>query len=58
MFDYNNQSIKLSPYNAPIRLHDKNTNYTKSPEVDRAWSSMARQRIAARDIFGSPGNFK
>jgi len=32
--------------------------YTKPPEVDRAWPSMARLRTAARAIFGSPGIFK
>ena len=35
MIGYNNQGIKLLPYNAPIPLY-KNKHYTK-PEVDRAW---------------------
>jgi len=32
--------------------------YTKPPESDRAWPSVARLRIEAWDIFGPPGIFK
>ena len=51
MIGYNNQGITLLPYNAPILLYDKNMHYTKPPEVDRAWSSMAQLQIEARDIL-------
>jgi len=39
-------------------LYDKIKHYTKPPEIDRVWSSMARLRIAERAIFGPPGIFK
>jgi len=58
---YNNQSIKLSSYNAPIPLGpiwQKTMHYTKPPAVNRVWPSMARLRIAARAIFGPPDIFK
>ena len=60
MIGYNNQGIKLLPYmyNAPIPLNEKNMHYTKPLEVDRALPFMARQRIAARAIFGPNGIFK
>jgi len=32
--------------------------YTKPHEVDRTLPSVARLRIAARAIFGPPGNLK
>jgi len=37
MISYNNQVIKLLPYNAPVKLYDKNMQYIKPHEVDRAW---------------------
>jgi len=39
-------------------LYGKNMHYSKPPEVDRAWPSMARLRIAVRAIFGPPSIFK
>jgi len=32
--------------------------YTKPPEIDRSWPSMARLRIAKRFSFGPPAIFK
>ena len=36
MIGYNNQCIKLLPYNARKPLYDKNLHYT-NPEVNHAW---------------------
>ena len=36
-------------------LYDKNMHYTKPPEVDHAYPSMARLRIAVRAIFRTHG---
>jgi len=42
MYGYNNQSIKLSPYNATIPLYNKTMHHTRCSDVDRAWPVMAR----------------
>ena len=59
MIGYNNQGIKLLPYNTRIPLCDKH-NYAlrKPPMIDHAWPSMACLRIEAWANFGLPDIFK
>jgi len=51
MIAYNNQGIKLLPYDAPIPLYDPKYSLHKT-SVGRP--RMARLRFAVRTIFGLP----
>jgi len=54
MIGYNNQGIKVLPYNAPISLYD--IKYA----LHKTWGQplVAHLLNAARAIFGPPGFFK
>jgi len=54
MIGYNNQGIKLLPYNAPIPLYDKKY------ALHKTWGRpyMVRLLNAVRAIFGPHGIFK